>query len=102
MIHGLVHYSDECMFFDEFGAKYAAYYHTKNHGSNPISKRGFQIKQANHTIIENMVDEIHMVESKNVSAVNHDAPEFLETQYDENNLYQVENMSLDETEEKIE
>ena len=64
MIHGLVHYSDECMFFDEFGAKYAAYYHTKNHGSNPISKRGFQIKQANHTIIENMVGEHHIVESK--------------------------------------
>ena len=43
-----------------------------------------------------------MVESKKVSDVNHEAPEFLENYYDENNLYQVENISLDETKEKIE
>ena len=43
-----------------------------------------------------------MVESQKVSAVNNEALEFLESDYNENNLYQVENMSLDETEEKIE
>ena len=37
-----------------------------------------------------------------ISAVNHEAPGFLESDYDENDLYQVENMSLDETKEKIE
>ena len=49
-----------------------------------------------------MVDEIRMVESKKGNAVNHEALEFLESDYDENDLYQVENMSLDDTKEKIE
>ena len=31
------------------------------------------------TIINNLVDEIRMVESKKVSAVNHEAPEFLDS-----------------------
>ena len=44
-----------------------------------------------------MVNELHMVESKNLSSVNHEAPEFLEIYYDANNLYQVENMSIDDT-----
>ena len=43
-----------------------------------------------------------MFESKKVSAINHEAPGFLESDYNENDLYQLENMSLDETEEKIE
>ena len=47
-----------------------------------------------------MVDELHMVESKKVSAINHEAPEFLESDYYANSLYQVENKSLDETKEK--
>ena len=43
-----------------------------------------------------------MVEYKKVSDVNYEAPSFLESEYDENNLYQAENMSLDETKEKME
>ena len=44
-----------------------------------------------------MGDEILINEPKKVSAVNHEAPELLEIGYDENNLYQVENMSIEET-----
>ena len=47
-----------------------------------------------------MVDEIHMVIFKKVSAVNHEAPDFFESDYDANKLYQVENMSIDDTKEK--
>ena len=54
--------------------------------TNPIPKKEFQKKQENHTIIDNMMDELHIVESKNVSAVNHEAPECLEIDYDENDL----------------
>ena len=49
-----------------------------------------------------MVDELHMVESKKISVINHEAPWFLESGYDANDLYQVENMNLDETKEKME
>ena len=90
------------MVLGEFGTMYAASQTTKNRRSNPIPKKGFNKKQENHTIIDNMVDELHMVESKKVSAVNHEAPEFLESGYDENDMYKVENMSLDDTKEKME
>ena len=49
-----------------------------------------------------MVDELHMVESKKVSALNHEATEFLEIDYDVNDLYQVENMSIDKPKEEME
>ena len=42
------------------------------------------------------------IESKKASAVNNEAPHFLESDYDDNDLHQVENMILDETKEKIE
>ena len=41
------------------------------------------------------------MKTKKVSAVNHEEPEFWENGYDDKDLYQVENMSLDETKEKI-
>ena len=42
-----------------------------------------------------------MNEPKKISAVNHEAPEFLDNYYDENNLYQVENKIIDDTNKKI-
>ena len=42
-----------------------------------------------------------MIESKTVSAINHEASMFLESYYDENDLYHVENMSIDETRENL-
>ena len=42
-----------------------------------------------------------MVGSKKISAVIHEAPEFLESKYSENDLYKIENMSLDDTKEKL-
>ena len=50
-------------------------------------------------MINNVVDEIQTTEAK-VSAVNHEALKVLESDYDENDLSQVENMSLDESKEK--
>ena len=42
-----------------------------------------------------------MTEPKKLSAANHESKEFLESDYDKNDLYQVENMILDETKEII-
>ena len=44
--------------------------------------------------------KFQITESKKVSAVNHEAPELLDGGCDEYDLYQVENMSLDETKDK--
>ena len=89
MIHGAINYSDGCKVLGEFGTKYSAAQPNKDLGRNTIPRRRFHKKQENHDIINNVVDEIQITESKKVSAVNHDAPEVLESDYNENDLYKV-------------
>ena len=48
-----------------------------------------------------MVDEIILHETQKLSAVK-EAPEFLESGYDENEVYPFENMRLEDTKEKLE
>ena len=93
MIHSVGHYSDECKVLGGFGTTYAASQITKDCGSNPVPRKIFQ----KNAIINNVVGEIQMIEPKKVSAVNHEAPECLKSDFDENNLCQVENMSIDKT-----
>ena len=102
MIHVAGNSSGECKVLGGFGTKYAAAQPNKYHGNNPLTRKILQKKQENHATINNVVDEIQMTESKKLSAVNHKSPEFLEIDYDKNDMYQVENMSLDQTKEKIE
>ena len=47
-----------------------------------------------------MVDDILLNETENIST-EREAPEFLDSDCDENNLYQVDKMILEETKEKI-
>ena len=96
MLHGAGHSSDECKVLGKFGTKYTAFHTTKGCRINTVPEKIFQVKQENHYILNNM-DEIQMTESNKVNAVNNEASEFLESNYNENNLYQVENMSLGET-----
>ena len=77
IIHGSGQSYGEFKVLGEFETKYAAAYPGKDRGSNPIPSKRFQKKQDNHTIINNVVDELHMIESKKVNAVNHEALEFL-------------------------
>ena len=46
------------------------------------------------------MDEI--IPTQKVSATNHEAPEFMDSDYGANNLYEVDKMSLEETKEKLE
>ena len=49
--------------------------------------------------MNNAVDEVLLTQK--LSATNHEAPEFLESDYDANDLYEVEKMSLEETKENL-
>ena len=51
--------------------------------------------------MNNVVDETLLNKTKKVSTAM-EASEFQDSDYDENDLYQVEKMSLEETEEKLE
>ena len=89
MIHGAGHYSDEYKVLGEFGTKYATDHPTKDRGRNPTPRKNFHKNQENNAIINNVVDEIQMTESKEVNTVNHEAQEFLESDYNDNELYKV-------------
>ena len=47
------------------------------------------------------MDEIIPNKTQKISAANHEAPEFMDSDYDTNNLYQFDKMSLEETEENL-
>ena len=61
-------------------------------------KEIFNRQQENNAIVNNAVDEILLHESQKVSTAEL-APAFLGSDYDDNELYQVEIMSLEETKE---
>ena len=90
-----------CKVLGYFGAKYSKCKPTKDHGNNPIPRKKNNRQPENNAIINNVVDEIPLNETQKVSAAR-EAPEFLESDCDENNIYQVEKISLEETKEKIE
>ena len=69
--------------------------------NNPVPRKKFNRQQENNAIINNAVDEILLHETQRVIAAK-EAPGFLESDYDENKIYQVENMSLEGAKEKIE
>ena len=97
MIHSVGNSSDECKFLVKFGTKYAADQPNKYHGNHPIPRKIFRKNQENHAIINNLVNEILKNEPQKVSAANNEEPNILESDYDDNDLYHMENMSLEET-----
>ena len=56
-------------------------------------------QQENNAIINNEVDENLLTQKVNSS--NHEATEFLDSDYDANYFYKVDRMSIEETKEKI-
>ena len=83
------HYSDECEFLGDFGTNYAKGKPTKDHGNNSIPGEKNNRQLENNSIIKNVVDEIILNETQKVSAAR-ESPEFLDSGYDANDLYQVE------------
>ena len=99
LLHGPGNYSDECNVLGNFGTKYVTSRPTKDRGSSPVPRKQLNRKQENKDIVNNAIDEIILTQK--VSATNHEAPEFLDSDYDANNLYEVEKMSLEETKENV-
>ena len=99
LIHGPGNSSEECKVLGDFVTKYANSRPTKEYGKIPLPRKKVNKQQENNAIVKNEVDEILL--TKKVNATNHEAPEFLDSDYDENDLYQVDKMSLKETREKL-
>ena len=89
IIHGLGNSSDECKVLGEFGTKQAKGKSDKDHGNNLVPRGKTNRQKSINSIINKAVDNILLNEAKKVSAVNHKALEFLKSDYNENDMYQV-------------
>ena len=73
----------------------------KDCGHDTVQRNKFNRQQENNDIVASEVDEILLHENEKVSA-NKEAHENIESDFDEIKLYQIDNMSLDDTQEKLE
>ena len=67
-------------------------------GNHPVAGKKINMQQENYAIVNNVGDEILLNKTQKVSTARQ-ATEFLDSNYDENNLHQVEIMSVEETKE---
>ena len=101
LIHGPGYCSDECKVMGDFGAKCTNGKPTKDCGNNPSPRKIFNRQQENNAIVSIVVDEILLNESQKVGAAR-ESPKFWYSDYHENDIYQIEWMSIEDTKEKVE
>ena len=65
----------------DVGIKYANGRPTKDRGISPIPKKTINRQKENNAIVNNVVDEILLNETQEVSTTNHEAPEFMDCYY---------------------
>ena len=92
IIHGPGYSSYECKVWGDFGSKYAKNRPTKDRGQD---QRKFNSQQDNNSIVNSLFDEILLQENQKVSTENW-TKENIESDSDENELYQINSMSLDD------
>ena len=63
------YYFDECKVLGDFGDKYYKGNTTKDNGNNPIPRKKINRQKENNAIINNVVDEILLNETKKVSTM---------------------------------
>ena len=83
----------------DFVSKYAKRRPTKDRGHDPSKIFVFNRQQENNDIVNYAWDEIILQENDKVSDES-EAHETIESDIDENNLYKIENMSIDYKKEK--
>ena len=94
------HSSDECKALGNFGSKYAETIPTKDCGHDPITRKKFNNQQENDYIVKIAVDEILVNENEKGIATK-EAHENVESYFDDNKLYQIDNMSLEDIKKKL-
>ena len=91
--------SDKYKVLGDFGSKYAKTRHTNNRGHNHKNINEYTRQQYNNTIVNSAVDEIILQENNKVSAGT-EAQKIIESEFDENSLYRIDNMSLEKKRRK--
>ena len=94
LIHNPGHSSYECKVLGDFGSKYAIIRPTKYHGHNTANRNKFNRQEDKNAIVKHTVYEILQRENNEVSD-EEEAHGNVESELDDNDLYQIDNMSLD-------
>ena len=81
--------------------KYVKSRPTRERGNGTAPGNKFNRKQENSSMVNIAADEILLHKNQKVSAKK-EGHENVESNFDENKLYQIDNMSLDDTKEKLE
>ena len=95
------HSSYKCKVLGYFGSRYVKIIPTRDRRHNFVPRKRFNKQQDNNVIVNNAVDEILLHENQEVSYAK-EAHENVEYDFDENELYQVDHMSLENIKEKLE
>ena len=84
----------------DFGSKYDKTRHNKDSGRDPANRNKFNRHQETNAIVKSAVDEIILQENQKV-IYEKGAHENIESDFDWNKTYQIYNMSLKKTREKV-
>ena len=96
LIHGPRNSSDECKVLGDCGSKYVKSRPTKDRRQNTAPRKKFNRQQENNAIVNSTMDEILLQKNQKVNNEK-EAHENVESDFDESELYQIDNMSLDDT-----
>ena len=96
LIHGPSNSSDECKVLGDFGSKYAKSRTTKDRGHGRVDKIKSKSQQEINSVVNSAFDETLLQENQTVIPEKV-APENIESDFDENELSQIENIILDDT-----
>ena len=99
LVHCPGHTYDECKVLGNIGFKYVKGKPSNNFKNHHVTEKTFNRQQKNNTIINNVLGKILFHEIHKISA-GREASKILDSDYDENYIYQVERMDLEETKEK--
>ena len=100
LIHGPGNSSDKYKVLGDFGSKYAKIRHTDNRGHNHESINKYTRQKYSNTIVNSTVYEIILQEDNKVSP-EIEAQDIIESDFDDNYLYRIDNMSQKEKKENL-
>ena len=98
LIHVLENSSEECEILGDYGSKYYKIRPTKYYGHETAAKNKFIRQKDYNAIVQYEIDEIILQENNKLSA-EYEAQEKINHEIDENDLYEIDTMSLDEYKE---
>ena len=81
-----------------FGSNYYKSRPSNNHGQEPATRKKFNRHKENNDIVNHEVDDI-ILQKNNKASSEYEAHENIDDEVDENDLYQIDNMSLDDKKE---